>query len=71
MSENWSLLQIGSRDFYFSHIVVVKELVRSIVPFDAYAGPIAGYDGALIAHAVVPCHALADFEPFGLIGFHG
>jgi hypothetical protein len=25
----------------------------------------------LIAHAVVPCHALADFEPFGLIGFHG
>jgi hypothetical protein len=50
--------------------LLVKELVLSIIPCDPHARPVAGCDGTLIGFAVMPCYALADFELFGLVGFH-
>lgn len=64
------LLQLTFRHFDFGHVVVVKELVLAVVPSDPHARPIAGRYRALIVRAVVPSDALADFEPFGLVGSH-
>jgi hypothetical protein len=65
-----TLLQISSSHLDFGHVVVVKELILSIIPCDPHARPVAGCDGTLIGLAVMPCYALADFELFGLVGFH-
>jgi hypothetical protein len=66
-----ALLQISSSHLDFGHVVVVKELVPSIIPCEPHARPVAGCDGTLIGLAVMPCYALADFELFRLVEFHG
>jgi hypothetical protein len=61
-------LQRGSINF--GHIVVVKKLGLTVVPIDLHAGPIGSDDRALIDRAVMPSHAVADFQSFGLVGCH-
>lgn len=58
--------QIRSGHFDFVHIIVMKELVLAVVPFDSHARPVAGTYRALIVCAVMPSNALADLEAFGL-----
>jgi len=65
-----ALLRISFSRLDFGHVVVVKELVLAIIPCDPHARPVAGCDGTLIGRTVMPCYTLADFESFGLVGFH-
>jgi hypothetical protein len=58
--------RLRSGYFDFTHIIVMKELVLAVVPFNAHAGPVAGTYGALIVSAVMPGNTLADLEAFGL-----
>jgi hypothetical protein len=62
------LLERGST--HFSHVVVMKKLCLTVVPFNLHARPIGSDDRAPIARAVMPSHAVADFQSFGLGGCH-
>jgi hypothetical protein len=48
----------------------MKKLSLTVVPLDLYAGPIGSDDRALIRRAVMPSHAVADSQSFGLVGCH-
>ena len=52
--------------FDFAHIILMKELVLTVVPFDSYARPVAGTYRALIVGAVMASNALTYLEAFGL-----
>jgi hypothetical protein len=52
---------------HFGHIVVVKKLGLTVVPIDLHAGPIGSDVRAPIGRAVMPRHAVADFQSFGLV----
>jgi hypothetical protein len=48
----------------------MKKLGLTVVPLDLHARPIGSDDRALIRRAVMPSHAVADFQSFGLVGCH-
>jgi hypothetical protein len=48
----------------------MKKLGITVVPLDLDARPIVSDDRALIRRAVMPSHAMADFQSFGLVGCH-
>ena len=48
----------------------MKKLGLTVVPLDLHARPIGSDDRALIRRAVMPSHAVADFQSFGLVGRH-
>jgi hypothetical protein len=48
----------------------MKKLGVTVIPLDLHARPIGIDDRALIRLAVMPSHAVADFQSFGLIKFH-
>jgi hypothetical protein len=48
----------------------MKKLGFTVVPLDLHARPIGSDDRALIRRAVMPSHAVADFQSFGLVGCH-
>ena len=48
----------------------MKKLGVTVVPLDLHARPIGSDDRALIRRAVMPSHAVADFQSFGLVGCH-
>src|SRR5262249_50215448 len=55
---------------HFGHVVVMKKLGLTVVPVDLHARPIGSDDRALIRRAVMPGHAVAEFQLFGLGGCH-
>src|SRR6516162_7346018 len=48
----------------------MKKLGVTVVPLDLHARPIGSDDRALIRRAVIPSHAVANFQSFGLVGCH-
>src|SRR5262249_47742096 len=51
-------------------VVMMKKLGLTVVPLDLHARPIGSDHRALIRRAVMPSHAVADFQSFGLVGRH-
>ena len=48
----------------------MKKLSLTVVPLDLHARPIGSDHRALIRRAVMPSHAVADSQSFGLVGRH-
>jgi hypothetical protein len=63
-------LKGGRGATHFGHVVVMKKLGLTVVPLDLHARPIGSDDRALIRCAVMPSHAVAYFQSFGLVGRH-
>lgn len=48
----------------------MKKLGFTVVPLNLHPRPIGSDYRALIRRAVMPSHAVADFQSFGLVGCH-